>query len=148
VKPVDNIPLPRGSKAPAVEVPPGPVAQVDQGSQVPVLKPAAAADAAPEAFSALRNGDVYDRWLAEGICTGMGQLADQPDEVRFSEEGWRDYLYNFPAVYVQDEAKDRVLEYMRLGWWSRVEEATNAWELAQVSPPLARVYLQACTRTP
>ena len=91
---------------------------------------AGSAQEARVAFSTLRNGDLYDRWLAEGICTGMGQVAEQPDDVRFSEEGWRDYLYHFPVNYAQDEAEDLVLEYVRQGWWSRVEEATNAWELA------------------
>lgn len=99
---------------------------------------------ARQTFADLRAGDLYNRLLAEALCTGMGGLAEQDEYVYASQGAWREFLYDYPENYAESVIQSSSLGYLRQEWIGRVDGTMTTWDLAQVHGGVAVRYFNAC----
>lgn len=146
VKYIDDVPLPSPSAGSHIPPPAARGLQVASSHQVILLELAnsSTVQEARQAFAQLREGDVHTWLLQEALCSGFDELADQPANVRFSTEGWRDFLYGFPQSYASDVLEDAALEFTQTTWITLADDALTTMELSQINPQAARWYLRAC----
>jgi hypothetical protein len=129
----DNVPNP----GPALDAP-------LQGPELVIIEDIADAPtqvAARQSMDELAASGDYEWLLVNGVCSGMESLGDyQDDNVRFSEEGWR----NFLIAYFENFGEEFIPDYAGREAVDTVDGLLNTWDLSQTSPSAARWYFQAC----
>jgi hypothetical protein len=82
----------------------------------------------------------YRKLLADALCLGMDQLAQLDEETRFEQEGWKTYL----LAYFDQVGPNVITDYARGYAEEKIEEFVTAMNFAEISPSVARVYVQEC----
>ena len=85
--------------------------------------------------------DPFGKFFADAVCTGMQQLAQRPDaEGAASDEDWDAFLTDQVNILVPENLANVVSQ--------KVDAFVTAAELGQISPSVARVYVQQCLLRP
>jgi hypothetical protein len=100
---------------------------------------------ARETLEELYGGDVYDKALAQALCSGMEQLSEQPDNVRYTQESWEGFLKSAGLGYAKNIAKEYGYQFIdSSAMLNKVDGLLSGWDIAQVSPQTAQIYVRAC----
>jgi hypothetical protein len=82
----------------------------------------------------------YDGYIADAICAGLAQLAEQGSDTNPSNDQWRDFIVGYLDRYAQAV----VIGYSHSDVLVEVDRYLGAWDIAQDSPGLANFYVNAC----
>jgi hypothetical protein len=136
-------PIPRRIRLPKLprlpRLPPG-VLLVHWTSIVDDLEYAYSSPQARDALARLYRRDGYKKVLVDGFCNGMSWLSDQPSQTRVSNRSWNDYLLDFFAEWWEQH----LLRYIEPRIVQSVDDWMTAFDMAQISPQAAYMYVRAC----
>jgi len=111
------------------------------GSVLDNLKTAGTARDAGSALEELiHQENEYNEVMANALCAGMDELADESADTRASNDNWKDFLIG----YFDKFGRSMVLHYAHADAVDRVNAFLGAWDMADVSPSYAANYAHAC----
>jgi hypothetical protein len=82
----------------------------------------------------------YRKLLVDAFCLGMDQLAEMEEETRVEQKEWKTYM----LAYFDQFGSNQIAAYARDYAEGKIDEFLTVVNLADVSPSVARAYVQHC----